>query len=112
MSFNALTNLPTVSMNVYRYRGALHYSFATFERQIRYFEDLLGLPASEMGREDGTTIIEKLGMVVNKLDRNRISELRKPGGEPFDFIFSRGKLPTDWRIAFSNQSFIAYQRPK
>ena len=77
MSFTALTKLQAISMNVYRYRGAMHYSFATFERQIRYFEDLLGLPASEMGREGGTTIIEKLGMVVDKLDQNRISELRK-----------------------------------
>ena len=112
MSFVALTKLHTTSMNVYRYRGAFHYSFASFERQIEYFEGLLGLPASEMGREDGTTIIGKLDMVVNNLDRNSISELRQPDGKPFDFIFSRGQLPTDWHIVFSNRSFVAYQRPK
>jgi hypothetical protein len=97
-------------MNVYRYRGAMHYNYETFQNQIRYFEILLGLPASEMGRKDGTTQITGLSDVVDRLGNAGLAKLTSPGGELFNLIFSRNPLTLDWPIAYSNQNFIAYRR--
>jgi hypothetical protein len=100
-----------VSSNVYRYRGAMHYNFETYRLQIGYFEDLLGIKSGEMWRKDGTTKINGLDTWMRRFSDNQLAELRAPGGDQFNFIFSASELPISWPIIYSNPNFFVYRDP-
>ena len=111
MLFEILNRRAVQSMNVYRYRGLMHFDKTRFDELIRYHESLLGISASEMTRSDGT-IIDRLQELIEGFKEEKFCELTTPAGERFGYFITTYRLSIDIPLVFQANKYRVYDLEK
>jgi hypothetical protein len=114
-SENRITLLPylteriTLSLNIYRYRGGLHFSKKDFDRRIGKFETLLGIPWQEMSATDG--VLDRLQDIVEDMDEDHFRNMLDLSDEikRFDYFITRFSLDLEFPIAYRGGNIVAYK---
>ena len=87
-----------LTLNVYRYRGGLHFLKKTFDAQIRYFETLLGIRWQEMSATNG--VLDGLQNLVENMDEDYFRNITSQGdGKRFDYFITQFSLDLEFPIA-------------
>jgi hypothetical protein len=113
-SESQITQLPylsersTLTLNVYRYRGGLHFLKKNFDAQIRYFETLLGIRWQEMSATNG--VLDGLQNLVENMDEDYFRNITSQGdGKRFDYFITQFSLDLEFPIAYQEGSIVAYE---
>jgi hypothetical protein len=103
-----LTERHTITFNVYRYRGGLHFLKEDFDTRIGYFEGLLGIPWQEMSATNG--ILDGLQGLVEDMDEDHLRNITSQGDEKrFDYFITQFSLDLDFPIAYRGGNIVAYK---
>ena len=107
MQLETLTDRSVQSMNVYRYRGLMHFDKSRFDELIVYHEQLLGIKFTEMSRTDGT-IIDGLQQIVEGFTVQDICGLRTPEGKPFEYFLTTYNISFEIPVVFKDDAYGIY----
>ena len=103
-----LTKRSTLTLNVYRYRGGLHFLKENFDSRIGYFEALLGIPWQEMTATNG--VLDGLQNLVENMDEDHFRDITSHGdGKHFDYFITRFSLDLEFPIAHQEGNIVAYE---
>ena len=107
MELPYLTRRSVTTLNVYRYRGGMHFMKGEFDKKIHYFEELLGVSWKKMGAADGR--LTGLQRIVEDMDEEHIRNMSLPHGHKFDYFITRYSLDLEFPIAYRGGDIVAYK---
>tara|TARA_Y100001934_G_scaffold279630_1_gene384003 strand:- start:475 stop:2346 length:1872 start_codon:yes stop_codon:yes gene_type:complete len=103
-----LTERNATTLNVYRYRGGLHFLKKDFDARIRYFEALLGIRWQEMSATNG--VLDGLQDLVENMDEDHFRGMTSLGnGKRFDYFITQFPLDLEFPIAYRGGDIVAYE---
>ena len=110
MKLEVLLGRSIQSMNVYRYRGKMHFDKKAFDKIINYHSELLGVPITSMGVAGSHgTIIDGLKDIVLAFNENDFCQRSTKGGEPFKYFLTTYNLSLEFLVAFKKGSYTVYR---
>jgi hypothetical protein len=103
-----LTERQNLTLNVYRYRGGLHFLKKNFDAKIGYFEALLGIPWQEMSATNG--VLDRLQDLVENMDEDHFRNITSQSdGKHFDYFITQFSLDLEFPIAYRGGNIVAYK---
>jgi hypothetical protein len=97
-----------LDLNVYRHRGGMHFLKSEFDENIRYFEELLGIPWQQMSATAGH--LDSLQNIIQNMDEDKFRNMSSKGGEKrFDYVITKFPLDLEFPIAFEAGSTFVYR---
>jgi hypothetical protein len=109
MMIKKLTKRSVLSLNVYRYRGGMHFVKSDFDERIHYFETLLGIPWTQMSATQGQ--LDGLQDIVEAMDEDHFRNMRISDDQdrPFDYFITRFPLKLRFPKIFESDDITVYQ---
>jgi hypothetical protein len=96
-----------LTMNVYRYRGSMHFDKKQFDTFSSYFQKLLGVPLDQLTAHSG--VIDNLEQIVAGFDEERFQNMRNASGLAFDYFATRYPIQLNFPVAFHAGDITVYE---
>ena len=86
----------------------MHFLKSEFDQNIRYFEELLGIPWQQMSATAGQ--LDNLQNIVQNMDEDQFRNMPSKGGEEiFDYVITKFPLDLEFPIVFEAGSIFVYR---
>ena len=103
-----LTERKTLTLNVYRYRGGLHFLKKNFDARIGYFEALLGIRWQEMSATNG--VLDGLQNLVENMDEDHFRKMTlMESTRHFDYFITLFPVKLNFPRVFESGEINVYQ---